>query len=254
MKGMIYLSKVIDIYNYIDSFAPFSSAMEGDNVGLLIGNKDKDVKKVLIALDATLDVVNQAKEIKVDLIITHHPIIYNPLKNILSNNVVYMVASSDISVISAHTNYDLSKTLGVNTYLAEILGLKNYYFVHDDQPIVVGEYEKALEPEEFLSKVKSNLNAQIRYTKNLKPIKTVAVGGGTCGGLMDIVLESKADAFVTGEIKHHEFIYAYDNNLFAVDATHYATEKPAMKLLSNNLSEKFPDVQFIISGRDKLYD
>ena len=116
--------KVKDIYNAINEFAPYKNAEKWDNCGILVGNPDKEISKVLLCLDVTYEVINEAEKIGAELILSHHPIIFNPLKNVLANSIVYQLIKKDISVISSHTNLDISPE-GVNLALANAAGLKN---------------------------------------------------------------------------------------------------------------------------------
>ena len=116
--------KVQDIYNFIDEIAPFDTAMDFDNVGMLVGNMNQEVAKVLLALDITPDVVNEAKTIGAHLILSHHPVIFNPIKSLDTSNAVYMLSGNNISAICAHTNLDMAP-FGVNTCLAGTLKLYN---------------------------------------------------------------------------------------------------------------------------------
>ena len=118
------MTKIIDIYKEIDKVAPFNTAAEFDNVGLLIGSFDTEVKKALLALDVTSEVINEAINIGANLIITHHPVIFNPLKRIREEDAVYKLIKNDIAVISVHTNLDLALNYGVNFTLANKLGVK----------------------------------------------------------------------------------------------------------------------------------
>lgn len=97
------MTKIVDIYNYIDSFAPFDTAMDFDNVGILVGDKNAEPTRAIVTLDVTDEVVAEAKEKSAQLIISHHPVIFNPLKRLSADSVVYKLAQSGISVISAHT-------------------------------------------------------------------------------------------------------------------------------------------------------
>ena len=110
------MATVKEIYNYIDSIAPFNTQEEWDNSGLLVGNENAEVNKILFALDATTDVINQAVEYGADLIITHHPVIFKAISNVLSDSLVYKLISNNISIICAHTNYDKAVD-GVNDIL-----------------------------------------------------------------------------------------------------------------------------------------
>ena len=116
--------KVKEIYNAINEFAPYKNAEKWDNCGILVGNPDAEATKVLLCLDVTHEVIEEAKEKEIKLILSHHPIIFNPLKRILSNSLIYELIKNDISVISSHTNLDISPE-GVNLALANAAGLKN---------------------------------------------------------------------------------------------------------------------------------
>ncbi len=120
------MTKVKDIYKYLDKLAPFNSAMDFDNCGLLVGDMEQDVRNVMISLDITKEVVKEASNNDIQLIISHHPIIFKPLKYINSNSVPYMLANSEISAICAHTNLDMADE-GVNTCLADALELNNIH-------------------------------------------------------------------------------------------------------------------------------
>ena len=111
------MSTVKDIYNYIDKIAPFNSAMDFDNCGMLVGNYSAVVNKVLLSLDITSSVIQEAKEIGANLIISHHPVIFNPIKRLDSNSMPYLLAKNDINAICAHTNLDMVEG-GVNSSLA----------------------------------------------------------------------------------------------------------------------------------------
>ena len=113
-----------DIYNYIDKFAPFKSCAEWDNVGLLVGDRSKTVKRAAIALDITPHNVMQAAESGCNLIISHHPVIFHPIKSLNSYSAPYLLAKHGISAICAHTNLDAAAG-GVNDVLANIIGLRD---------------------------------------------------------------------------------------------------------------------------------
>ena len=118
------MAKVSDIFEFIDSFAPFESAMDFDNVGILVGDKNAEVKRCLVALDVTNSVINEAKLLKATLIISHHSVIFNAIKTLSINSIPYALAQNEISVICAHTNLDMAP-FGVNTCLAKALSLRN---------------------------------------------------------------------------------------------------------------------------------
>lgn len=241
---------VKDIYNYIDSFAPFETAMNFDNAGLLMGDENTQVKKALVALDITEDVLNEAHSMGAELIISHHPVIFKPLKSINSNSIPYMIARLNLSAICAHTNLDLSSE-GVNVCLAKTLGLENILLT--DEGIVIGELpanNNKLTSKQFAELVKNKLGCNgVRYTDIKNSISRVAVGGGACGEYIYLAKNSGADAFLTGEIKHNYILESHNINLTVVDAGHYKTEDVVIDFLVEKLSKKYPDVVFIKSKK-----
>lgn len=241
---------VKDIYNYIDSFAPFETAMSFDNAGLLMGDETAQIKKVLVALDITEDVLNEAHSIGAELLISHHPVIFKPLKSINSNSIPYMIARLNLSAICAHTNLDLSSE-GVNVCLANTLGLENILLT--DEGIAIGELpanSNKLTSKQFAELVKNKLDCNgVRYTDIKNSISRVAVGGGACGEYIYFAKNLGADAFVTGEIKHNYILESHDINLTVVDAGHYKTEDVVIDFLVEKLSKKFPNVAFIKSKK-----
>ena len=248
------MASVGEIYNFIDSFAPFSSALEFDNVGLLVGSEKNKVTKAVVALDVTCDVVDFAHNNGAQLIISHHPIIFSPLKAIPTDSVVYRAIHCGIDIISAHTNLDLSPVLGVNTCLAQRLGLKDISFPLEGHPLVLGSLENAVTSKEFIELVKKSLGSfELRHSPCDKLIQKVAVGGGACGEYAGRIPQLGADAFVTGELKHHEFICAHELGYLAVDAGHFYTENVVIEPLCRKLSERFTDVEFISSDICRTY-
>lgn len=241
------MTTVNDIYKYIDSFAPFDTALDYDNVGVLAGDRTAVASKVLVSLDITEDVINEAQRLGATLIVSHHPIIFKPIKSLDSNSIPYMLAQRGMTAISAHTNLDLSGE-GVNICLAKALGLENI-FLHIEG-IAVGDLkiETPFTSKQFAQYTKQNLNCNgVRYTDIKNKITRVAVGGGACGEYIYLAKELGADAFVTGEIKHNYILESHNLNLTIVDAGHYKTEDVVIDFLTKKLSDKFPDVKFLKS-------
>lgn len=233
--------KAIDVYNCLEKWVPEKEAMPGDNTGFLVGDKQSEVKKILICLDITTEIINNAVNTGVNLIITHHPVIWAPLKNVTAESRVFKLIKNGISVISWHTNLDMAKG-GVNDCLAKALNLKNIK-VLDNYEIGfcsrIGELEKELSPYEFAKFVKKTLGGNIRYTEGKNLIKKVAVCGGAGSDMFIPAILCKADALVTADIKHSMFITAGEKNFTLIDAGHYHTEKlilnPLAEYLKNNL-------------------
>lgn len=247
---------VKEIYNFLDSFCPFKYCMDFDNVGLLIGNFDDYVKKILIALDVTDEVLMEAQILKANLIISHHPIIFNPLKKLYSSDIVYKAIKNNINVICAHTNLDMAKN-GVNTALKNALNLKNtsplsiYNVNGADLPLgIIGDLSENLSSEDFAKTVKVALDCdKVRFTNiSEKPyIKKVALCSGAGGNLIYEAIKNNTDAFLTGEIKHHEILLANKNNITVVDTGHFKSENLIVKELCNAILKEYSNIEVYCS-------
>lgn len=243
------MTTVKNISDFINSIAPYDTQCEWDNCGILVGDKDKAVKKIGFSLDLTSEVLNYAKENGVDLIITHHPIIFRPVKKILKGNLAYDLALSGISAISAHTCFDCANG-GVNDILCEILGITNTEGVPDEEckiPMArIGEIEP-MKSVDFAKKVAEALGTTCRVADGENIIKRVAVCGGA--GADDFLFASAemgADAIVTGEIKHHIFLAAKEMGITAIQAGHFETENPAVSALMKYINNEFKDVECLL--------
>lgn len=256
------MTTVKDIYNEIDKISPFSLQESYDNSGLIIGNGAYGVSKALIALDVTEDIALEAVRSDTDLIITHHPIIFNALKRIDTSTPLGILLSNDISVISAHTNFDSAV---MNDILCERIGLTpgEPLVVDNGTPIgCVCEIEQDITAQQLASKVKKALgNTVIRYNDLSKTsshadkqIKRVAVCSGSGGSLLGEVIAKGCDAFVTGDVKHDVFIDAYNCGVCIFDAGHFHTENIFCEYMQKALSDKFPEIEFSVakSNRDIL--
>ncbi len=240
---------VKNISDYINSIAPYNSKCEWDNCGILIGDKNKEVKKIGFTLDLTGEVLADAINNNVDLIITHHPIIFRPMKNFLKGNLAYDLAVSGISAISAHTSFDCANG-GVNDVLCELLEIKNAVGVPDVECPVpmarIGEIEP-ITSTEFAKKVADVLGTTCRVADSENIIKKVAVCGGS--GPDDFLFTSAemgADAIITGEIKHHIFLAAKEMGVTAIQAGHFETENPAVSALKKYIENEFKEVETLL--------
>lgn len=243
------------IYNAIDRIAPFHTAMDFDNVGILIGDENAEVTKALICLDVTPRVLREAKHIGAELIISHHPVIFNPLRTVRTDSVVYALVQSGISVISAHTNLDMAYPYGVNDALCRKLNLQNVCGIikeGETDIAYMGELPREMTSEDFAVYLKEALNVKmLRCTAVSKMIRTVAVVGGAGGDYAPEAMAKGADAFVTGEVKHHEFIAAQQEGLALYEAGHYHTELPFRERLKAYLDTACPGVDFIVSQNER---
>lgn len=239
------MTKINEILDFFEGFAPTDSAMDFDNVGLLVGDKNTKVRKVLVSLDITGEVVNEAQKLCCELIISHHPVIFNPLKRLDTNSAPYLLAKYGISALCMHTNLDLSEDFGVNICLANAVGVKNAVKSDKGECLFVGELEEETEMKAFTENVKSALDCKgLRYTDVKKSVKKVAVSSGAGGSEIFAAAQIGADVLVTGEIKHHEINAANEFCVNIVDAGHFKSEDIVILPLINKLSDKFSDVIF----------
>ena len=253
--------KVSDILKAVEQLAPVNMKMNWDNVGLLCGDPNQEVTKILVALDPFEDVAREAQELGAQVILTHHPLIFRPCKSVTETDPVgrtirYLV-KHDISAINAHTNLDCAPG-GVNDVLADRLGLSSVEVIDpqgiDDQGRPWGLLRKGTVQEQsldaFLSLVKEKLNCPgLRYVSGGKTVHTVAVGGGACGSeLMDAV-RAGCDTFVTSDLKYNQFWDARDYGINLIDAGHFYTENPVCRLLQHTMQQNFPEISTVISEK-----
>lgn len=242
--------KVKEIYNYLNKIAPFETSMSFDNTGLLVGNMEDVVENVVVTLDITKEVIDEATKCNANLIISHHPVIFEGIKNIEFNSVVAMLIKNNINAIAVHTNLDIAD-LGVNYHLAKSLDLENVELVEKvEKCISKGTLSKPMTEVEFATKVKEKLNCKgVRFTNINKMISTVLVACGAGGDAVYDASKYKADALVTGEIKHHQILFAVENGVAVFDAGHYKSEDVVINPLVNMLENEFKEVKFIKSKR-----
>jgi len=247
------MTTVADILNFIETLAPRSMKMEWDNVGLLCGSKSAEVTKVLVALDPFEGVCNEAADIGAQLIVTHHPLIFQAPRAITDDTSIgrsiMLLCRSGISAINAHTNLD-QVTGGVNDVLAEKLGLQNVQIINEADGYGLLRCGEVTEQplEDFLATVKKQLGCQgMRYVNSSKPVHKVAVGGGACAGELMDAFHAGCDTFVTSDIKYNQFWDAYDFGLNLIDAGHFQTENPVVPVLAEKIAAAFPEIRVEIS-------
>lgn len=242
---------VKDISDFIDSFAPYSTKCEWDNCGVLVGDKEKQVNKIGFALDLTEETLKDAIDNKVDMIVTHHPIIFKAQKNFLKGNMAYELAFNGINAISAHTCFDCADG-GVNDVLCDILELTDIQGVPCEEcsvPMVrIGNlgYMNELSSIEFAKIVSEKLATTVRVVESDKKIARVAVCGGAGMDFIEDAIKMGADAYVTGDMSHHEMLEAKSLGITVVAAGHFETENPAMKKLKKYIEEKYSEIETVL--------
>lgn len=231
------MATVKDIYNFIDKIAPFNTAEEWDNAGLLVGDENKEVNKIMFALDMTEDVANQAINSGANLIITHHPLIFKPVSEVLSNSLIYKLIENKISIICAHTNYDKAVN-GVNDILCQTVGFNKFSKI-ENTCLNVAELESSTSTEDFVNKIKNSLCGIIRYNNLTKSIKKVAVCSGSGSDYLSLAKDLECDALLTGDASHHAFLDADEMGVLLVAAGHFETENIAMQPLLERVEKEF---------------
>ena len=248
------MATVADILAYIETIAPPYMKESWDNVGLNCGHMDREVTKILVALDPFETACLEAKEFGAQLLVTHHALIWKPGfitdQNTQGKNTLFLIENG-IAHINAHTNLDLAPG-GINDVLAATLGLQNIEVINpigtDSEGRPYGLLRSGTVEEQsleaFLTSVKKNLHCDgLRYVDGGKPVRKVAVGGGSCADEMFEALEAGCDTFVTSDVKYNQFRTAYENGLNLIDAGHFHTENPTMPLLAAKLQAAFPEVE-----------
>lgn len=231
----------------MDGLAPIESAQSFDNVGLLIGKLNSRVETVLIALDLTRQVLQQAKTLKAQAIVTHHPIIFKPVKLILADDLLFEVVNSGVNVIAMHTNLDCAKK-GVSFCLAKALKLKNIeILVGSDNFGRVGVLENKLHYDKFLELVSNRLNSVVKATKIDGFVEKVAVVSGAGGFALKAAICGGVDALVTGECRHSDFVEASNKYFGLVAAGHFETEVVFCEPLKKQLEQAFGSVNFFVA-------
>ncbi len=218
-----------EILNIIEENYPKTLAYSWDNVGMLAGSKKKEIKKVLLTLDVTPTVVDEAIDWGADLIISHHPLIFDGIKSFSEEsskvNMYVKIIRNNLAVYSAHTNMDRAER-GINQRLSEIFGLKNTEILEDETGLGrIGDMEKTT-LFEFAKTVKEKLNTpMVRVSGNPdSKISKVAIGSGGCSDLYPLAISKGADVLLTADLKYHTAIDAYFDGISIIDAGHYPTE------------------------------
>ena len=250
---------VNDIVTFLETLAPRNMAEDWDNVGLLCGSSAAPVTKILVALDPFSSVCQEAAQLGAELIVTHHPLIFSPLKSVTDASSVgqcfHTLLKNGISAINAHTNLDMAPG-GVNDVLAQALGLEDitvpYPLGLDANGRAYGLLRTgtvASQPlDDFLSRVKERLGCPgLRYADGGKPVHRVAVGGGACGSEWLPAVQAGCDTFVTADVKYNQFWDSQQAGLPLSDARHFYTDIPVVAVLAQKLQAAFPEIPVSIS-------
>ena len=241
------------VLDFLFQLAPKEYAMSWDNVGHLLGRREAPVNRVLVALDATADVAEEAAALGCQLIVTHHPVIFNSIRHLTDadpmTHTALKLLEQGIAVISMHTNLDCVPG-GVTDELARLLGLERTAVLPNGaQPGVIRVGEVAPTTlADFAALVKARLGCEgLRFTDGGKPVRRVALCGGAGMDFVEQVMDAGCDTFVTADVRYHEFQEMQIRGLNLIDAGHFQTENPICALLRGKLAAAFPEIEVLLS-------
>ncbi len=240
--------KLRDIILCLEEFAPPSIAESYDNPGLIIGDKDAEISKVVVALELTEEVLDYALKNEAELIVTHHPIWFGKRYKLTTEDWVGRLLLRSIrhnlNIYALHTNLDKIRK-GVSYKISEKFGMKNLEFISTEGNEgefglgMIGEIEP-MSKERFLNYVCEVLRVPVlRYSDAaVERIRKVAVCGGSCSFLIGEAARKQADAFITADISYHKF-FDNEGKFLLIDAGHFETEQYTVELIADYLSENF---------------
>lgn len=256
--------KVKDIINIMEDIAPVKYKESYDNVGFMVGDREQEVTKLLIALDCTLDVINEGKDLGVEMILTHHPLIFKKPSSITTDTLQGMkiieLIRNNINLYSAHTNWDTIAN-GLNDTIVKLLGFKQWDII-DKNPMDgnsgigrIVELEEIKTLKELIDLLKEKLQvANIKYSGQLhKEIKKIAIINGSGQDYFQRAVDMGADLVITGDTTYH-FVSDYtEMGLSIIDIGHFNSEWPVVKYLGNQLKEQLEQkgVEVILSSKAK---
>lgn len=240
---------VENVLEYLNGVSPLNLAESYDNVGLIIGNKNDNVTGICCCLDITHEIIREAESKNANLIVSHHPVIFNGLKAIEPWNPVNGLVQKSISVIAMHTNFDITEN-GVNDTLLELLGFEKSEVFEVTRENGMGFGAVCTLPLSFTAKAlaehcKAVLDlACVKYSIVERVINRVAVccGSGVDVNSIKLARKKNIDAIISGDIKHNYWVEAHNSGIVLIDAGHYGTEKSVSHRLAEIITAKFSDV------------
>lgn len=243
---------VNDILSFLNQKFPLDTACDFDNVGLLIGDGEQTVNKALVTLDCTVNAITEALENGCELIITHHPVIFNPIKNILKGSIPYTIVRNNLSVISMHTNLDVGNS-GVNDNLCKALNpVSTETVVASDGYLLKKCVVPPVSADDFAQKLKTTLGGCVKYTDSGKKIENLLVCSGSGGNFIYETKKFGCDALLTADVKHNQFLDAEFLDIALFDAGHFNTEDIVIEPLKNLLETEFFNIEFLTSHNSAI--
>ncbi len=256
--------KIKEFINLFESAYPTSLAFDGDNVGLLVGDRNDEITKVLVTCDVDMAVVEEAIEVGANLIVSHHPIMFHSLNRMTEavpeQRTVRLMVANGISHYAAHTNLDTGKG-GLNDLMAEMLGMENTEVVD-----VVASDERGVhgygrmctlgEPttmQELMDKVKVIFDVDgLKYTGELdSKVEKLAVNTGGGAGILEECIAKGCDTFITGDVKYNGYRDALDMGMKIIDIMHFDSEKISKVWFEKWFNENLPEISVIKSQANR---
>ena len=239
-----------EIFEALDRRAPVEAKMDFDNVGLLVGAPEWEADTVLLALDVTGPVIREAVRVGARLVISHHPLFFE-LKTVGSGEPqgrkAMELLSHHIAAVCMHTNLDAADG-GVNDALAAALGVEDAVPFEAEHILRLGALASPCPLPEYLALVRDRLGcAGLRYVPGSGPVSRVAVGGGSCGGMLEEAAKAGCDTFVTADVKYDVFLRAKELGVNLIDAGHFNTENVVIPVLQAWLRESFPALRILLA-------
>lgn len=242
--------KVRDIIQAIERRAPLRFQEDWDNSGLQVGFLDDEVNKVLVCLDVTEIVVQEAAMLGCEMIVSHHPLIFKALNQVsdatYQQRCVVKALGKGIAIYSAHTSLDNAPG-GVNHKIAELIGLQDLKWLQprdeESGSGLIGELDVPEHDSDFLHRIQSVFGVEcLRHSECIgRQIKTIALCGGSGGFLMRDAVKQGADCFITGEFHYHD--YFENDGMLLAELGHYQSEQYTIDLVAELLSQSFPDLE-----------
>jgi dinuclear metal center YbgI/SA1388 family protein len=251
--------KIREILHHLESFAPPGYQEDYDNSGLIAGNPEAECTGVLLSLDCTEEIIQEASDNKCNLVVSHHPLIFRPVRSISPENsqgkTLVAAIKNDITVYSIHTNLD-NIPAGVNATLAEILGLteREILLPREGEPGIgsgmIGNLKLPVSENEVLKLIQKGFGSPVIRHSPLtgQPVSRVAICGGAGSFLISRALQRGAGFFISADIRYHEF-FGGEGKMVISDIGHYESEQFTVSLLYKVILEKFPNFAVLKSGK-----
>lgn len=257
------MKKIKDIIRIMEEFAPKTLKEDFDNVGLMVGDKNKEVKKILLALDCTLDVIQEAKEKNVELIITHHPLIFRKPSSITTDTLIgkkiIELIKNDISLYSSHTNLDSAEN-GLNETIVNLLGYSTNELIevnkmarNDNEGLGrIVRLEDFIKLEDLIEDIKEKLNVKsLKLVKGCEKVKNIAIINGSGSDFFEKAYKKGADCIITGDTTYHYASDYKELGVSIIDTGHFSSEWIVFLQVINKLTDKLQDIEILISTKSE---